>query len=152
MPLRKYHYARKSIDKTRLDDDAQVKVETQLLMCRRGGDYIPGNAGTTYTSMKAAYNWFVPDNYKNISKVELVCRWDPMTTSGGIQLFNATDGVAVISVEPGATGMKIDTVDVTTTFKGYTAAKRFVASTKGDGTTAPVIIVIYLRVVVDITS
>jgi len=152
MPLRKYQYARKSIDKTRLDDDAQVKVETQLLMAKGGGTSIAGNAGTTYVGLVASDQFFHPENYKNISKIELVALWTPQTTAGGLQLFNSTDSAVVATIEPGAAAGRRDVVDVTATIKGYTAEKTLTVRTKGDGTTAPAISVVLLRIIVDTSS
>jgi len=152
MPLRKYQIARKAIDKTKLDDDAQVRVETQLLFVKGAGELITGNAGTAYGYLAGSDLYFVPDNFKNILKVEFLVKWDPMTTAGGVRLFNLTDVTVVKDIEPGAAGWRYDEIDVTTTFKGYTAEKLFEIATKGDGATAPVFRLIILRVVVDTSS
>jgi len=152
MPLRKYQIARKAIDKTKLDDDAQVKVETQLLMAKGAGTDIAGNAGTTYAGLVASDQLFHPDNYKNISKIEFVALWTPQTTAGGLRLFNSTDSLVVATIEPGAVGGRKDVVDVTATIKGYTAEKTLAVLTRGDGTTAPVISMALLRIVIDTSS
>jgi len=152
MPIRKYQIARKAIDKTRLDDDAQVKVESQLILAKGPGASFSGNAGTTYSEMGGSHQRFAPDNYKNITKVQFVVYWNPITTAGGIRLYNASDGIAMTTVEPGITGWRWDIVDVTTTFKGLTAEKVIIVQTKGDGTSAPRFSTIYLRIVIDITS
>jgi len=152
MPLRKYQYARKSIDKTKLADDAQVKVETQLIILKGAGADITGNAGTTYMGFAGSRQLFEPDHYKNILKVELAAFWDPKTASGGIRLYNISDTTAVVTFEPGDTGWRWSKGDATTAFKGYTVEKELHLESKGDGTTAPVVRVAYLRVVIDITS
>jgi len=148
MPFRKYQYAKKSIDKTKLDDDAQVKIESHLTFCRGAGSNIIGNAGTTYTYLTGSDNIFIADSYKNILKAELCIRWDPMTTAGGVRLWNTTDASAIATVEPGAVGMRWSRVDITDTIKGLVGEKVLELYTKGDGTTAPVLRACWVRIVV----
>jgi len=152
MPIRKYQIAKKAIDKTKLDDDAQVKIESQLMMVKGTGTSVTGNAGTTYVGLAASDQFFKPDHYKNMGKIEFVALWTPQTTAGGIRLFNSTDSAVVATIEPGAAAGRRDVVDVTTTLKGYTAEKTLTVQTKGDGTTAPLLSVVLLRIVIDTSS
>jgi len=148
MPIRRYQIARKAIDKTKLDDDAQVKIETQLLLCRGAGATIIANAGTTYAALDSSETLFNPDYYKNIIRADFVIHWTSGSTAGGIQLYNVDDGVAIYTREPGVVGEFIEAFDITDTIKGYTTEKRIGINTKGDGTTAPSIKYAYMRVVV----
>jgi len=148
MPIRRYQIARKAIDKTKLDDDAQVKIETQLLLCRGAGIAITANAGTTYASLDSSDTLFNPAYYKNIVRTDFVVHWISGSTAGGVQLFNRYDGVAIYTREPGVAAEFIEAFDITDTIKGYTTEKRIGINTKGDGTTAPSIKYAYMRVVV----
>jgi len=139
MPLRKYQIAKKAIDKTKLDDDAQVKVSTVTIIVGGSGANITGNAGTTYAELPGTSFPFYPDYYKNILEARIWVDWNANTAAAGVRLYNTTDGVEVAKEEPGAVGIHFWEADITTHIKALTAFKRFMLHTKGDGTTAPVI-------------
>jgi len=124
-------------------------VESQLLLVRGAGAAITGNAGTTYAFMTASDNVYNPDRFcrQYLKRVEWVVAWDPQTTAGGARLYNADDAETVSESVPGVTGYRVDTVNVTTYFKGLTAPKTLRLETKGDGTTAPTINFSLLRIV-----
>jgi len=148
MPLRKYQIAKKAVDKTKLDDDAQVKIQTQLVHSRGTVGAIIGNAGTTYAAAPASDIYFRPDDYKNILSVTLVAIWDPRTTAGGLRPWNTTDEEPIAYLEPGVAGERYDRVDVTDKFKGYVGEKRLLLCSKGDGATAPEYDAVYYEIVV----
>jgi len=151
MPLRKYQIANKAISKDKLAADARIKVETQLLLCRGSGANITGNAGTSYASLPASYNWFHPDYYRDVERIIWVTVWNPETTAGGIELYNGSVPERIAISEPGTVGWKIESFDVTSYFKALTSEIVVDFRTKGDGTTAPTISFSFIRMVVTLT-
>jgi len=125
------------------------RTESQLPMVR-GVDTVTGNAATTYAYLVETVQYWVPDNWGNIAKVEWLTKWNPETAAGGIRLYNVSDGVTIAERVPGVVGVRTDVVDVTDALKGYTATKVLRLETKGDGTTAPSIYASYLRTVTEI--
>ena len=122
--------------------------ETQLMLLKGAGSAITGNATTSYATISASDNYFVPNSYGNIAKAYVVFVWNPQTTSGGIKLRNETDAVDVATSEPSATGLRKDVVDITSTIRGYTSEKKLVVQTKGDGVTAPTIETVFIRILI----
>ena len=148
MSIRAEHIARQAITNELLASESQIKTETCLLLAKGAGAAITGNSGTSYAELTASDAYFNPNDYTNILKAEFLVKWDPATTSGGVQLYNNDDSEAIATVEPGATGMRQDTVDITAKLKGYTSQKRISLYTKGDGSTAPSIQVALIRIIV----
>jgi len=125
-------------------------AEVHHTLAKGAGVNIVGNAGTTYVGLTASHMWLSVANY--ISKyhairAELVARWEPRTTAGGLRLYNDTDATVVATLEPGVTGWRRDVVDITVPFRGWDTEKTVLLETKGDGTTAPLLAEIFIRVI-----
>ena len=78
---------------------------------------------------------------EQVWKAYFKVRWNPETGSGGIRLWNDTDGEVVTGSEsvPGSAGWRSDVLDVTDYFRNKYGAgvKLYKVETKGDGTTGP---------------
>jgi len=146
MPIRKPHIGKGVVTKRHVEDALKFKTQDHILLCRGAGASITGNAGTTYTGLTASGMGIDPTRYKEIMLVEVYFNWDPVTTAGGIRIYNSTDDTVLAVSEPGVTGGRTDRIDVTDTWKTFTASKWFLIQTKGDGTTAPSIISVYIIV------
>jgi hypothetical protein len=118
--------------------------EHEVLLVGRGVS-VTGNAGISYAMLPGVYRWYY-SAWRKIHEVSFDVLWVPNSTLGGLQLYNVIDNVAVATFEPGSAGGRWDTADLTSVFRGYTANKEFRIRTKGDGTTAPVIDVAFLKI------
>jgi len=148
MPLRKYQIAKKAIDKTKLDDDAQVRIQTQLLLARGAGAAIIGNSGTSYAELACSANLFRAGDFKNITVSRWYIGWHSKTTAGGVRIRNVTTGAIIASIEPGVAEGRIETIDISDKIKPLTGDNYLVMDTKGDGTTAPEVSFSYIEVVI----
>jgi len=146
MPIRKPHIGKGVVTKRHVEDALKFKTLDHILLCRGAGAAITGNAGTTYVSTTASEIHIDPTRYTGIIKVEAYFVWNPVTTAGGIRIYNATDGVALAVSEPGVTGWRRDSIDVTDKWKALTAEKMFRVESKGDGTSAPTIFAVFIIV------
>jgi len=139
MPIRKPHIGKGVVTKRHVEDALKFTALDHITLCKGAGAGITGNAGTTYAELGASQAQVDPSRYKQVRLVEAMFIWIPQTTAGGIRLYNVTDGVEVAKSEPGTTTWRVDTIDITTTWKGIEGVKLFVIQTKGDGTTAPTV-------------
>jgi len=120
--------------------------ESYLTMARGAGTVITGNPGTAYAALTASELRWYAGFWGYIVEAYLYAAWNPMTAAGGLRLWNATDGVAVATLEPGVVGYREDRVDITDAVRGWTADKFLRLETKGDGTTAPTVSNVQLRI------
>jgi len=120
--------------------------ESRIDLVHAEGVGVDGNASTTYTELPGTKVSFSKKYYNNgdIIEAHWITRWDPQTTSGGIELYNETDGESIATIEPGATGERTNIGYVTTTLKSYDSSKALILRTKGDGTTPPKIYYSYI--------
>jgi len=146
MPIRKPHIGKATITKRHVEDALKFTALDHILLCKGVGATITGNAGTTYTLLLASEVAVNPARYTGIRKVEAYFFWNPETTAGGIRIYNLTDATVLATSEPGAVGWRVDRINVTDTWKTITAEKWFRVETKGDGTTAPSITVVFIIV------
>jgi len=115
-------------------------------LVRGAGAEITGSAGG-YTGIIGSETRLDFDELPWIWKAELIAKWDPKTTLGGLALYNLTDSAYIVFIEPGAIGLRTDVADITSTLRGYTGSKDMVVNTKGDGTTAPTVRSVMLRLI-----
>jgi len=115
--------------------------EEQHALIRGNNGVVTGDAGSSYADFDGTAFKFNPayTPVEKITNVTWTTFWNPNTTSGSIKLRNKTDGVDVAVSEPGATGLRTDDFDLTSTFKGYTNAKNLKILNHGDGSTAPAV-------------
>jgi len=146
MSIRKRHIGKGVVTKRHVEDALKFKTLDHLVLCRGAGASVEGNAGTTYAWLTAARIDIDPSRYQQVRKVEVLFDWNPQTTAGGIRLYNVTDDTEVVKSEPGVVGWRVDTIDITDTWKTIIGSKRFRVDTKGDGTTAPVVIHVFIIV------
>jgi len=146
MGIRGPHIGKAVITKTHVEDALKFIARDHIVLCRGTGAAISGNSGTTYALLLASdFRWkHGIEDY--IVKAHLWARWDPVTTAGGLKLYNETDAVDVAILEPGVAGWREDEVDITSTVKGWTTDKFLSLQTKGDGTTAPAIAAVLIIV------
>jgi len=117
-------------------------------LVKGAGASVTGNPGVAYVDLPASRVQIDFDDYENIITVEFVSCWNPETTAGGLQIYNETDDVVELTVEPGIVGARWDVNDVTSPFATYTGIKRFWVRTRGDGTTAPTLESVKLMITV----
>jgi len=146
MGIRGPHIGKGVVTKRHVEDALKFKALDHIVFCKGAGATITGNAGTGYITLAAADVYIDPARYDGIRKVEAFFHWDPKTTAGGARIYNVTDGVALVASEPGAAGWRTDRIDITSTWKALTGEKTFIVETKGDGTTAPVLIAVFIIV------
>jgi len=146
MPIRKPHIGKGVVTKRHVEDALKFKVLHHIVLCKGAGANITGNAGTTYATLEASHIYVDPTRYSGIIKAEAYFQWDPATTAGGIRIYNVTDATVLASSEPGVAGWRPDRIDITDTWKAITAEKLFRVETKGDGTTAPVMVAVLIIV------
>lgn len=127
---------------------------SQFTLCRGAGSEITGNSGANYATLTCSRLRSFPEhfwNHNSLKEVWLEVGWNPQTTSGGLRLYNDTDGTVIETLEPGAAGFRYDYEDITSDWKSLMASgKVCVVQTKGDGATAPTIEFVELRMVAKI--
>jgi len=146
MGIRGPHIGKAVITKRHVEDALKFKTLDHIVVTKGAGAGITGNAGTTYAKILASEVYVDPQRYTGIKKVEAYFNWNPETTAGGIRIYNETDAAVLATSEPGVTGFRIDRIDITDKWKALTGEKVFYAQTKGDGTTAPTIIAVFIVV------
>jgi len=144
MPIRKPHIGKGVVTKTHVEDALKFKTLDHILLCRGAGAAITGNTGTTYATLGAAAYIINPARYTGVIKAEAHFRWDPQTAAGGLRIWNVTDGTVLAVSEPGVAGGRTDKIDITDKWKALDGEKDLNVQTKGDGTTAPIIAVVFI--------
>jgi len=139
MGIRGPHIGKAVVSKRHVEDALKFTALDNILLCRGAGATITGNAGTAYAALAASTIHVDPSRYQGVRKVTSLLVWDPKTTAGGLRIYNYTDAAELAKSEPGAAGMRLDEIDVTTTWKTLTGLKSIRVESKGDGTTAPTI-------------
>ena len=125
-------------------EEAVFTVHVTLVRC--SGSYVTGNPGASYGVLMGSYYLWRPEEWLGFEKAEVEFGWNATTTSAGIRLWNISDGEAVAVSEPGTTGWRTDIIDVTDVLKGYASSKGLRVETKGDGSTAPEVERVLLRI------
>jgi len=146
MGIRGPHIGKAVITKRHVEDALKFKTVDHIVLCKGAGAVITGNAGTTYAKLESSELAIDPAQYVGIVKVETHFHWNPQTTAGGIRIYNATDATVLSVSEPGVVGYRVDRIDVTGTWKAIVGRKWFQVDTKGDGTTAPTLIAVFIIV------
>jgi len=146
MGIRRAHIGKAVVTRRHVEDALKFKILDHILLCRGAGTNITGNAGTAYAGLEASIMHVDPTRYNGVRKVEAYFRWNPQTTAGGARIYNATDGVALATTEPGVVGWRRDSIDITDKWKAITAEKVFRVETRGDGTTPPLIQIVCIIV------
>jgi len=146
MGIRGPHIGKGVVTKRHVEDALKFKTLDHVVLVKAAGVEITANAGTTYAGLPGSEAYINPARYSGIRKVEAYFHWNPNTTAGGIRIYNVTDGVDLAVSEPGVVGWRLDRIDITDTWKALTAEKIFRVESKGDGTTAPTIVAVFIVV------
>jgi hypothetical protein len=108
-----------------------------MSLIRGNGATVDGNAGSSYRSFSGSQHTAERSDGRSLHSVTWRVAWDPETASGGIRLWNSTDGQEMAAIEPGSGGFRKDTVDLTNSWKSLNSEDMIQVGTKGDGSTAP---------------
>jgi len=146
MGVRSAHIGKGVITKRHVEDALKFKILDHVVLAKGSGATIAGNAGTTYALLPASEIYLDPSRYRGVVKVEAYFHWNPETAAGGLRIYNVDDAVDLATTEPGVAGWRRDRIDVTDKFKALTTEKKFCVDSKGDGTTGPTIIAVFIIV------
>jgi len=127
-----------------------MRIVSWVTMVRGAGGDISGNSSTSYVVMSASdIREFNPEEWSK-AVFTLVARWNPATTQGGLRIRDDTNGVNVVTLEPGVSGWRTDVVDITDVLMQYRGARTLVTYTRGDGATAPWISSVVIKVLAEV--
>ncbi|MDD2485353.1 MAG: glycosyl hydrolase family 28-related protein [bacterium] len=104
---------------------------------------VTGNAGISYTTLPYSNKkWYFNPRDSFIADAVLRVDWDPVTTNGGIQLYNNATGSLIGNPSvPGVTGRRVTEIDLTSAMSRLAVKNMddLCIQTKGDGSIAPIV-------------